>query len=89
MGVWRERPAPCLPLRSDHPGSSSVVEKPSDLENQIGRMYFRSDPVKYCKTYKIVLEIVSQDVALLKKTRVMSLYVAHQSLSMLCGEVYL
>jgi hypothetical protein len=40
---------PCLPLRSDHPYSSSVVEKPSDLENQIGRMYFRSDPVKYCK----------------------------------------
>jgi hypothetical protein len=40
---------PCLPLRSDHPCSSSVVKEPSDLENQIGRLYFRSDPVKYCK----------------------------------------
>ena len=48
MSIERERPVPCLPLRSDHPCSSSVVEKPSDLENQIGRMYFRSDPVKYC-----------------------------------------
>ena len=50
MATERERPMPCLPLRFDHPCSSSVVEKPSDLENQIGRMYFRSDPVKYCKT---------------------------------------
>ena len=49
MDTRRERPVPCLPLRSDHPCSSSVVEKPSDLENQIGRMYFRSDPVKYCQ----------------------------------------
>ena len=49
MGTKRERPMPCLPLRSDHPYSSSVVKRPSDLENQIGRMYFRSDPVKYCK----------------------------------------
>ena len=48
MDTRRERPMPCLPLRSDHPYSSSVVEKPSDLENQIGRMYFRSDPEKYC-----------------------------------------
>ena len=52
MGIGRERPMPCLPLRSDHPCSSSVVKEPSDLENQIGRLYFRSDPVKYCKTIK-------------------------------------
>ena len=54
MGIGRERPMPCLPLRSDHPYSSSVVEKPSDLENQIGRLYFRSDPVKYCKNHNRV-----------------------------------
>ena len=53
MDTGRERPMPCLPLRSDHPYSSSVVEKPSDLENQIGRMYFRSDPVKYCTKQNI------------------------------------
>ena len=49
MVTRRERPITCLPLRSDHRGSSSVVKEPSDLENQIGRLYFRSDPVKYCK----------------------------------------
>ena len=33
-------------------GSSSVVVRSSDLGNQIGRMYFRSDPVKYCQTQR-------------------------------------
>jgi len=39
---------PCIPLRSDSFASSSMVKGPSWLENQNGRMYFRSDPVKYC-----------------------------------------
>ena len=59
MGTRRERPEPCLPLRSDHPCSSSVVEEPSDLENQIGRLYFRSDPVKYCTTQNIISILLS------------------------------
>ena len=50
MDIGRERPMPFLPLRHDHHGSSSVVHRLSDLVNQIGRMYFRSDPVKYCQT---------------------------------------
>ena len=62
MGTRRERPAPCLPLRSDHPCSSSVVEEPSDLENQIGRLYFRSDPVKYCNTNICISTILERYV---------------------------
>ena len=60
MGIGRERPMPCLPLRSDHPCSSSVVKEPSDLENQIGRLYFRSDPVKYCNTECMVSIIMGR-----------------------------
>jgi hypothetical protein len=71
MDTRRERPVPCLPLRSDHPYSSSVVKKSSDLENQIGRMYFRSDPVKYCRKQadtKGVLETITAKLKIMHFT---------------------